>query len=63
MPLIRIIGNIGLGFITKLSTGYWELFDPTNGFIALRSEVLKEISLEKVDNGYFFETDLYLDAL
>ena len=58
MPPIRIIGNIGLGFITKLSTGYWELFDPTNGFIALRSEVLKEISLEKVDNGYFFETDL-----
>ncbi len=58
MPFIRIIGNIGLGFITKLSTGYWELFDPTNGFIALRSEVFKEISLEKIDNGYFFETDL-----
>ena len=58
MPIIRIIGNIGLGFITKLSTGYWELFDPTNGFIALRAEVLKEISLEKIDNGYFFETDL-----
>ena len=46
MPLIRIIGNIGLGFLTKLSTGYWELFDPTNGFIALRAEVLREISLE-----------------
>ena len=58
MPPIRIIGNIGLGFITKLSTGYWELFDPTNGFIALKGEVLKEISLEKIDNGYFFETDL-----
>ena len=58
MPIVRIIGNIGLGFITKLSTGYWELFDPTNGFIAIRSEVLKELSLEKIDNGYFFETDL-----
>ena len=58
MPIVRIIGNIGLGFITKLSTGYWELFDPTNGFIAIRSEVLNEISLEKIDNGYFFETDL-----
>ena len=58
MPLIRIIGNIGLGFITKLSTGYWELFDPTNGFLALRSNVLRDISLEKIDNGYFFETDL-----
>ena len=58
MPIIRIIGNIGLGFITKLSTGYWELFDPTNGFIAMRADVLNEISLEKIDNGYFFETDL-----
>ena len=57
MPLIRIIGNIGLGFITKLSTGYWELFDPTNGFIAMRAEVLKDIYLDKIDNGYFFETD------
>jgi len=58
MPLIRIIGNIGLGFLTKLSTGYWELFDPTNGFLAVRSNVLRGISLEKIDNGYFFETDL-----
>ena len=58
MPFLRIIGNIGLGFITKLSTGYWELFDPTNGFIALRTEVLNDISLEKLDNGYFFETDI-----
>ena len=55
MPLIRIIGNIGLGFITKLSTGYWELFDPTNGFLALRSNVLRDISLEKIDNGYFLK--------
>ena len=58
MPFLRIIGNIGLGFITKLSTGYWELFDPTNGFIALRTEVLNDISFEKLDNGYFFETDI-----
>ena len=58
MPFVRIIGNIGLGFITKLSTGYWELFDPTNGFLAVRSNVLRDISLEKIDDGYFFETDL-----
>ncbi len=58
MPFIRIIGNIGLGFITKLSTGYWELFDPTNGFLAVRSHVFRQISFEKIDNGYFFETDL-----
>ena len=58
MPTLRFIGNFFLSFLTKLSTGYWELFDPTNGFLALRSNVLRDISLEKIDNGYFFETDL-----
>ena len=39
MPKVRLIGNIGLGFLTKLSTGYWELFDPTNGFIAIKKNI------------------------
>lgn len=58
MPIVRLIGNIGLGFMTKLSTGYWELFDPTNGFLALTAETAKSIQLHKTDNRYFFETDL-----
>ena len=58
MPKIRLIGNIFLSFITKLSTGYWELFDPTNGFIAINSNILEQIDLDKIDNRYFFETDL-----
>lgn len=60
MPLIRLIGNAGLGFITKLSTGYWELFDPTNGFLAISQKALEQIKLRKTDNRYFFETDLLL---
>ena len=40
MPLVRRIGNLGLGFLSKAATGYWNMFDPTNGFIAIRSEVL-----------------------
>lgn len=58
MPKVRFIGNIFLSFLTKLSTGYWELFDPTNGFIAIRGDIIKSINLEKLDNRYFFETDL-----
>ena len=58
IPKIRLFGNICLGFITKLSTGYWDLFDPTNGFIAFNSSILKIIDLTKVDNRFFFETDL-----
>ncbi len=58
MPKIRLIGNILLSFITKLSTGYWELFDPTNGFIAMNAKILNRIQYTKTDNRYFFETDL-----
>ena len=58
IPKVRLFGNLGLSFLTKLSTGYWELFDPTNGFIAFSSSTIKKINLYKVDNRYFFETDL-----
>ena len=58
MPTIRIIGNLGLSFFNKLSTGYWELFDPTNGFMAFKTSALKNIRLDKVDDRYFFESDL-----
>ena len=58
MPKIRLLGNILLSFITKLSTGYWELFDPTNGFLAINTKILRKIQYEKTDNRYFFETDL-----
>ncbi|MDP1546037.1 MAG: glycosyltransferase family 2 protein [Anaerolineales bacterium] len=58
MPLIRRIGNLGLSFLTKAATGYWNIFDPTNGYFAIRSEVLAQLPLEKIDRGYFFETSM-----
>lgn len=58
MPLIRRVGNMGLGFLAKAATGYWNLFDPTNGFSAIRSEVLAQIPLERVDRSFYFETSM-----
>jgi hypothetical protein len=58
MPLIRRIGNMGLGFLSKAATGYWNLFDPTNGFVAIRAEVLAQLPLERVDHTYYFETSM-----
>jgi len=55
MPPIRRIGNMGLGFLAKAATGYWNLFDPTNGFFAIRAEALSQLPLDKIDRGYFFE--------
>ena len=39
MPWVRLVGNGILSFLTKLSTGYWDLFDPTNGFTAIHATV------------------------
>ena len=58
MPVGRKLGNLILSFLVKIATGYWHNFDPTNGFIALRSEVLNKIDFEKLSNRYYFETSL-----
>lgn len=58
MPFIRLFGNAVLSFFTKLSTGYWHLFDPTNGYTAIHSEVAKHLHFHKISRRYFFETDL-----
>ncbi|MHC3908929.1 hypothetical protein ACMZ4X_02155 [Achromobacter marplatensis] len=58
MPKIRLFGNAVLSFMTKLSSGYWNLFDPTNGYTAIHREVAKHLPMDKISNRYFFETDL-----
>ena len=58
MPKLRIFGNTILSFVAKLSNGYWNIYDPNNGFTAINMKVLKEIDLEKVSNSYFFESDM-----
>jgi dolichol-phosphate mannosyltransferase len=58
MPIIRRIGNLGLSFLTKAATGYWGIFDPTNGFFAIRAEVLAQLPLDKLDRRYYFETSM-----
>ena len=58
MPFIRRVGNMGLAFLAKAATGYWHIFDPTNGFNAIRGEVLAELPLDKIDRTYYFETSM-----
>lgn len=58
MPKIRIMGNLVLSFFAKLSSGYWGVFDPNNGFTAINSRSLKALTIEKIDSGYFFESDM-----
>ena len=58
MPKVRILGNLVLSFFSKVSTGYWQVFDPNNGFTAIHASTLKQLPFEKISNRYFFESDM-----
>jgi dolichol-phosphate mannosyltransferase len=58
MPKVRLFGNAVLSFMTKLSSGYWDLFDPTNGYTAIHADVARHLPFEKISPRYFFETDM-----
>lgn len=58
MPKIRLFGNAVLSFMNKMSSGYWDIFDPTNGYTAIHTELLRHLPLEKISRRYFFESDM-----
>jgi glycosyltransferase involved in cell wall biosynthesis len=58
MPVLRLLGNAGLSFLAKMSTGYWTLFDPTNGYTAIHASVARRLPLDKLSPRYFFESDI-----
>lgn len=58
MPPIRRVGNLALSFMAKASTGYWNIFDPTNGYTAIHADVAARLPFESISQRYFFETDI-----
>jgi dolichol-phosphate mannosyltransferase len=58
MPRIRLVGNAVLSLMAKLSTGYWDIFDPTNGFTAIHADVARYLPYGKISQRFFFETDI-----
>ncbi|MCP4591594.1 MAG: glycosyltransferase family 2 protein [bacterium] len=56
MPAVRMVGNAALTFLVKLASGYWDMFDPTNGYFAIRTEVLDRLNLNKLPERFFFES-------
>jgi len=58
MPIVRKIGNLALSFMNKFSTGYWNIFDPTNGYTAIHAKVAHELPFNKIAKRFFFESDL-----
>jgi glycosyltransferase involved in cell wall biosynthesis len=58
MPRVRLLGNALLSLLTKVSSGYWDLFDPTNGYTAIHADVARYLPFDKISRRYFFESDM-----
>lgn len=58
MPRHRVFGNIVLTFLTKAATGYWDMFDPQNGYTAMTRRVSERIEWGRVARDYSFENDV-----
>jgi glycosyltransferase involved in cell wall biosynthesis len=61
MPRHRIIGNVVLSFLNKLASGYWHIFDPQNGYLAVRREALEAVPLDSLATGYSLENDFLIN--
>jgi dolichol-phosphate mannosyltransferase len=58
MPRIRRLGNVALSFLTKVASGYWHIFDPCNGYLALHARVVRALEMPRLSDRYFFEISL-----
>lgn len=58
MPKMRLFGNAALSFMSKFSSGYWDVFDPTNGYTAIHARVIEHLPMDKISKRYFFESDM-----
>lgn len=61
MPATRRIGNLALSFLTKIASGYWNVFDPTNGYTAIHAAALARLDINRLGRRYFFETSMLIE--
>lgn len=60
MPSRRVFGNYALTFMTKAASGYWNIFDPQNGYTALKMSTFEFLDREHISRGYQFENDILI---
>jgi glycosyltransferase involved in cell wall biosynthesis len=61
MPIIRRVGNAGLSFLTKAASGYWNIFDPTNGYTAIHATIISLLNTSRMHKRYFFESSVLIE--
>lgn len=58
MPTTRIVGNLMLSAATKVTSGYWHVFDSQCGYTVISREALLAIDLDRVFPRYGYPNDL-----
>ena len=60
-PTIRFLGSVALTVLTKFASGYWNVFDPQNGYLMISRPMLQRLNLDTLDRGYFFENSMLIN--
>jgi glycosyltransferase involved in cell wall biosynthesis len=58
MPRFRLFGNSLLSFMTKISSGYWDIMDPQNGYAATTRQVLETLPLDELYPRFGYPNDI-----
>ncbi|WP_254862687.1 glycosyltransferase family 2 protein [Halovivax gelatinilyticus] len=58
MSSFRLFGNVLLSLLTKVSSGYWQMVDPQNGYTAISKEALEALDLDSLYEQYGFSNDV-----
>ena len=58
MPPARVVGNVVLSLITRVTSGYWHLFDSQCGYTAASRAALEAVELEDLFPRYGYPNDL-----
>lgn len=54
----RFLGNVFLTLLTKISSGYWKMVDPQNGYTAISKRALEQINLDRIYSRYGYCNDM-----
>ena len=58
MPSFRLFGNSLLTLLTNISSGYWGIKDPQNGYTAISHGALARIGIQDMPDGHDYTNDL-----
>lgn len=58
MPTTRLIGNVVLSAATKITSGYWHVFDSQCGYTAINRRAMEGVELDRVFRRYGYPNDM-----